>query len=84
MLADVVVKADLRLDLLRLDTAKLEGVVFVDELDGDDRREGTKRAGLADEGISARANCTGDDAERKRGGERLGLDLWWVSRWGRL
>lgn len=52
----MAVKRYLGLDLLRFQFALCEGVLLVDELDGDDGFEGMVRAGLANEGICARSN----------------------------
>lgn len=71
----MVVQADLGLDLFGLHASEFEGMVLVDELDGDHGGEGAERAGFADEGIGTAADGTGDDAERKRARQRLGLDL---------
>ena len=49
-------KANLSLDLLWLDPTKLECVLFVDELDGNDGSEGGFWTCFADEGVGAAAD----------------------------
>jgi len=49
--------------LLWLDAAEFVGMLFVDELDGDDGLEGILRTGFADEGVGAAAYRSGDDPE---------------------
>jgi len=48
----------LSLYLLWLDSAKFVGMLFVDELDGNDGLESILRTGFADESIGAAAYCS--------------------------
>lgn len=52
---DMLMECDFCLDLFRLDASKLVGVLFVDELDGDDGLVDVFGAGFADEGVGAAA-----------------------------
>ena len=71
----MAMEPDFGLDLLGLYATEAEGVVFVDEFDGNDRMEVAFGASFSDEGVCAAADCAGYDAKWEIAGERLGLDL---------
>jgi hypothetical protein len=75
----VLVQSDLHMDLLRGEPAVLEGMFFIDKLDGDDRPLRVDGDGFADRGVGALADGFADEAEGKVRGEGSDLTLCNVS-----
>lgn len=75
MRTDVCVEREFDLELLGPQSSRAVGVLFVDELDGDDGARSIERDGFANGGVGTTADGLADDSEGKRGGQRDCLRL---------